>query len=128
MRNFKTTVAPLLIGMAMFYLAGCEYDEILPPPPPDQVSFSVDIVPIFNQSCNIAGCHSGTAGFVPDLTSANAYNSLIEGNYIDTITPDNSLLYRWMTGKEGVSMPPDGTNSFYNATVLKWIEQGALEN
>lgn len=129
MKNFKTTCFTILLGFAMLYMAGCKYDEILPPPPPDQVSFSNDIIPIFNQSCNTSGCHrGGSADFAPDLTAANAYNALGEGGFIDTITPENSLLYRWMNGQEGVPMPPDGVNSFYNATVLKWMEQGALDN
>jgi hypothetical protein len=129
MKNFKTILAILVVATAMIQLASCKYDEILPPPPPDQVSFSGDIIPIFNQSCNMAGCHSGgAADFAPDLSAAHAYSALSDGGYIDTIMPENSLLYRWINGQEGVPMPPDGVNSFYNAIILKWMEQGAPDN
>lgn len=128
MRNFRISVATVITGLMLSIQFGCKYDEILPPPPKDDVTFSGDVIPIFNQSCNTAGCHSGNADFAPDLSSAHAYHSLFEGGYIDTISPENSLLYRWMNGQEGLVMPPDGANSFYNATVLKWIELGAKEN
>lgn len=129
MRNIKFSISAILTALLIVFMFSCQYDEILPPEPPDDVTFSGNILPIFNQSCNSAGCHSGgSADFPPNLAPSFAYQSLQQGGYIDTITPENSLLYRWMIGNEGIPMPTDGTNSFYNATVLKWIELGAKEN
>lgn len=91
------------------------------------VSFSNDIIPIFNKSCNNSGCHSAGAK-APDLTAANAYLSLSAGNYMNTSTPQNSELYLWMTGKKGAPMPLSGPDKDYNALVLAWIKQGAQNN
>ncbi|MCB0521333.1 MAG: hypothetical protein H6577_24255 [Lewinellaceae bacterium] len=129
MRNIKISLAAIFSALLLTFQFGCKYDEILPPAPKDDVTFSGDVIPVFNQSCNTAGCHGGGASDVaPDLSPANAYNALFTGGFIDTLQPDNSKLYRWMAGEEKVPMPPEGANSFYNATVLKWIELGAKEN
>lgn len=57
-----------------------------------------------------------------------AYESLWSGNYIDTLVPDQSELYQWMSGLKGLPMPVEGANATNNAVVLQWIEQGALNN
>lgn len=91
------------------------------------VSFTNDIIPIFNSSCNISGCHS-TGGKSPDLTVLNAYNSLTNGGYITISDPQTSLIYLWMTGKRGTPMPVSGINKDFNALILAWIKQGAQNN
>lgn len=91
------------------------------------VSFAADIVPIFNKSCNGSGCHSA-GGVAPNLTAAGAYTALTGGNYLNTTAPQNSELYLWMTGKKGTPMPLSGPDKDYNALVLAWIKQGALNN
>lgn len=119
----------IVSGVIIAGAISCKYDDILPPEPDPgiQVSFSEDIVPIFNASCNQSGCHNG-AGHQPDLRSFSAYESLWGGNYIDTILPSQSQLYQWMSGTKGLPMPVEGSNATYNAAVLQWIEQGALNN
>lgn len=91
------------------------------------VSFTTDIVPLFNKDCNTSGCHN-TGGIKPDLSSANAYNSLQAGNYLSLEAPDQSTLYLWMAGKKSTPMPLAGPNQNYNALVLAWIKQGAKNN
>ncbi len=91
------------------------------------VSFAKDIVPIFNSSCAISGCH-GTGGKSPDLTTSNAYNNLLIGNYLNKDDASNSELLKWMTGKKSTPMPVGGINKDYNALVLAWIKQGAENN
>ena len=105
------------------------YDELVEEPPIDQpVSFQNDIIPIFNADCNFSGCHN-TGGIHPDLTASEAYNSLIsEDELIDTDVPENSHLYIWVNGQGDLPMPPSGTDPFISATILAWIEQGALNN
>jgi len=118
---------PLVI---MLFFAGCYYDSYIMPETPEitrDVSFSRDIIPIFNQSCNTAGCHS-LGGTAPDLTPTNAFNALRSGDYINTTTPESSELYKWMIGERAVPMPLSGPNQNYNAYVLAWIKQGALNN
>ena len=120
-----------LAGFTMLLLIGCYKDktvifdtgeEITRP-----VSFVNDIFPIFNSSCNISGCHSAGSK-TPDLTLTNAYNSLMNGNYVNKDDAESSELYLWMTGKKGTPMPVGGINKDYNALVLAWIKQGALNN
>lgn len=91
------------------------------------VTFSKDIIPIFTNSCALAGCHA-SGGRTPDLSAANAYNSLKIGNYFNTATPENSTIYLWMTGKKSTVMPVGGMNKNYNALMLAWIKQGANNN
>jgi hypothetical protein len=91
------------------------------------VTLSQDIIPIFNKSCNLSGCHS-SGGQVPNLSSSAAYSSLVIGNYIDKTVPENSFLYLKMTGKKGTVMPVSGINKEYNALILAWIKQGANNN
>lgn len=108
----------------------CYYDQVLPAEPVGDVgemSFSKDIIPIFNASCNSTGCHN-QGGQKPNLTATNAYSSLTSGGYIDKNPPESSSLYQWMNGEKGLPMPLSGPNATYNAKVLAWIEQGALNN
>ncbi|MFZ4058196.1 MAG: hypothetical protein ACOYKE_08640 [Ferruginibacter sp.] len=120
-----------LAGFTMLLLTGCYKDktvifdtgaEITRP-----VSFTTDIMPIFNSSCNTSGCHSA-GGKTPDLSTGNALNSLTNGNYLNTNVPTSSSLYLWMTGKKSTPMPISGVNKDYNALVLAWIKQGAQNN
>ncbi len=120
-----------LAGFTMLLLIGCYKDktilfdtgeEITRP-----VSFASDIVPIFSSSCNSSGCHSAGSKS-PDLSIANAYASLSNGGFINTGDPQSSELYLWMTGKKGTPMPVNGVNKDFNALVLAWLKQGALNN
>ena len=124
----------LCIGITLFALfsltTGCTYDQYLPEEEPvivDMVTFSGDILPIFNEACNSAGCHN-SGGFAPDLSPGIAYDALITGGYIDIAVPDNSELLEWMRGNRRIDMPIEGPNNDYNAAVLAWIKQGALNN
>ena len=91
------------------------------------VSFASDIIPIFNSSCSVSGCHSA-GGKAPDLTTSNAFNNLATGNFINISSPESSVILQWMTGKKSTPMPVGGINKDYNALVLAWIKQGAQNN
>jgi hypothetical protein len=127
-KRFLTTV----MVAVLFILSGCYKDRTVPnldngSTITKQVSFASDIIPIFNSSCNMSGCHS-SGGHSPNLIAANAYSSLTNGNYIDLDTPENSPIYLWMTGKKSTPMPVGGMNTTYNSLVLAWIKQGAKNN
>jgi hypothetical protein len=118
----------LILSFFLTFLAtSCYYDAVLEPEISGDVSFSADIIPIFNASCNFAGCHN-SGGIPPDLSPGNAFNALNAGNYINVSSPEDSELYRWMRGERAQPMPLSGPNATYNATVLAWIKQGALNN
>ncbi len=115
--------------LAASIFTSCYKDVTVPTTAPEvtkDISFSTDVLPIFTSNC--ASCHS-TGGQAPDLTAANAYNSVTGGDYLDLSTPTNSELYMRMAGlgSEGV-MPPSGANPANAATVLAWIKQGAKNN
>ncbi len=131
MSNIKIKTKLLMLLSSFALLSGCYKDRTVifesGPEITRTVSFSSDIIPIFNKSCNQSGCHA-KGGQVPDLTAVNAFNSLTIGNYIDHNTAINSLLYLKLTGKKGTPMPVTGINKDYNSLVIAWIKQGAKNN
>lgn len=94
-----------------------------------EVSLTKDIFPIFNNSCNISGCHSA-GGIKPDLSETNAYSALNNGGYLNSGNPAQSELYLWVSGQRAAEMPPGGpaNPSNLNNLILAWINQGALNN
>ena len=123
-------VVLMLATVSVLVLQGCYKDKTVyldAPAITRTVSFSQDILPIFNKSCNLSGCHS-SGRQNPNLTPSSAYNSLITGNYVSKTSPENSLIYLKMTGKKGTVMPVGGMNKDYNALILAWIKQGANNN
>lgn len=120
-----------LAGLTMLLLAGCYKDKTVMSDTGTAitrpVTFSQDIIPIFNKSCNMSGCHS-PGGKSPDLTAINAYNALTVGNFFNTSAPEKSTIYLWVTGKKSTPMPVGGINKDYNALIIAWIKQGAQNN
>lgn len=129
MRNSRFQLVTALLTLIILG-GGCYYDNVLLPSGEDiqgEMSFTADIIPIFDKDCNTSGCHT-TGGQKPDLTAANAYTSLTNGNYINTSSPEESELYLWMKGLKGLPMPPSGTDATNTAKVLAWIKQSAQNN
>jgi len=122
----KKHILLIIMAVGVALLQSCQYEWVDPVDPeiPDVVSFSSNIQPIFDRSCNNAGCHS-TGGVAPDLTAGIAYNDLFAENMIDQTTPENSILYKKCA--TGGSM-----NKFTQVgdpeIILKWIQEGALNN
>jgi hypothetical protein len=119
------------MGVSVFLLSGCYKDKTVVFDTGAEitrtVSFTTDIQAIFNSSCNTSGCHS-SGGKSPDLSATNAFTSLANGGFLNTSDPAKSELYLWMSGKKGTPMPLSGVNKDFNALVLAWIKQGALNN
>lgn len=116
----------MLMAMAGFFLASCEYEWIEPEkaPIPDNVSFTSDVMPIFDNGCNTNVCH-GPGSTPPDLSADNAYDALIGGGYVNTDTPESSTIYTSMTSG---SMVPYVQNAGDPDIILAWIKQGAKNN
>jgi hypothetical protein len=113
----------IAFAAAVFALS-CSYSPLVEPEVvvPDELSFSEQIEPIFDSKCS--GCHPNSGGL--DLSTGNAYSSLkASDKYINLNDPASSLIY---------TLPhPDGSHyrkysSQDAALVLKWIEDGALNN
>jgi hypothetical protein len=130
----KIIIAGLVLtASCLLLLMSCSKDVTLIIPNNEEVTQTVslkdNLVPMFSKNCALSGCHN-TGGLKPDLSADKAYNSIINGNYTDLTTPENSLIYLWLTGKKSTPMPvgaannPDNINQF----VLAWIKQGAKNN
>ena len=127
MKRFKV-LASLLFAMAMVLAStGCYKDIISPGKdpngPPQFVSFSGDVVPIFAKTCAISGCHSAGA-HSPILTADKAFASLTAGGFINTLVPDKSAIYTAV--KPGGNMPT--LNPADLQLLLDWIRNGAPNN
>ena len=104
------------------------YKALADPKYPDEretpISFATDIeAGIFNNGNKCAGCHNNSspaAGL--DLSTGNAYNSINSAKYINLVIPSQSLIYTY----------PSAHYASYTSgeadAVLKWIEQGAMDN
>ena len=127
----KSKILILLSVIVLIILfSGC-YKDILSPgqdptAPPQDVSFSGDLQPIFTASCALSGCHDGVPAHKPSLTAENSYNAIIGGGFINTVVPASSLLYGEV--KSG-GMPPTGALKPSDVQkILDWIRNGAKNN
>lgn len=96
---------------------------------PDTVRFSVHVQPLFNYYCVGTYCHSGAnpPGNV-NLDPGTSHNALTGQGYINTSNPKQSMLYSQMMSTTS-PMPPYGNlEKCKTDLILKWIEQGALNN
>ncbi|HET9487569.1 MAG TPA: hypothetical protein VFO54_09045 [Chryseosolibacter sp.] len=114
--------------VASLTVVSCYYDEVMGDSDelPQNVSFNRDVMAIFNKSCNMAGCHDADPPQLPSLVQENAYNSLVQGGFVNTTVPSESTLYAVLA--EG-NMPPSGAlSSREMKIILAWLNEGALNN
>lgn len=106
-------------------LASCTYyeNDFDPLVVPDDLSFDEHIIPIFEESCDNAGCHSGT--IPPDLQRDVAYKNLTNGGYVSLDgDAEGSILYQKIDGGSMEGFATDKDRAFIKA----WIEDGAQNN
>ena len=119
-----------MMAVMLVLATGC-YKDILDPgqdpsAPPQAVSFSGDLIPIFTTHCSTSGCHDAVPAHKPALTPDKAYNAIIGGGYVNLVVPASSILYGEI--KSG-SMPPSGALKTSDMQkVLDWIRNGAPNN
>ena len=118
----------LLLTLAMAF-TGC-YKDIIKPElasdpdgPPQQVSFKNDLAPIFNTSCALAGCHVAGA-HKPFLTSDVSYLQIVNGGFVNTVVPKQSILYDKINGEMKEYIP----SAVNRQKVYDWIRNGAPNN
>lgn len=113
----------IILGTA---LTGCYKDVITqadPDGPPMAVSFKDDLLPIFTTNCALSGCHA-PGGHSPDLSIDNAYKSLNNGYYVNTLIPKQSKIYEMINGEMSNYIPsPIDKKKIYD-----WIRNGAPNN
>jgi hypothetical protein len=116
--------------VAGVFLQSCYKDIISPGAdpngPPQQVSFSGDILPILTKNCTTSGCHDDKPSHQPTMVSDKAYNALMNGGFVNTIAPSSSALYTLI---KGGAMPPSGALKPADIQkILDWIRNGAPNN
>ena len=123
----------ILVAACTLFVTGCYKVTTLVIPNNTEITrpviLSTDLIPLFTKNCSLSGCHN-TGGTKPDLSATKAYNSIINGNYINLGAPENSEIYLWLTGKKAIAMPAGAASnpSNINQYVLAWIKQGAKNN
>ncbi len=109
------------IILSGFCLYSCEKYTYEPPGvnPNKEYSFQNDVLPVFE---NCQACHPSKAK--PDLSAANAYESLAKGGYVNTAKPEESVIIKKLDkGHGGLDKTSPG---YFN--ILGWIIQGAKNN
>ena len=114
----------------LLVMPGCYKDVISPGTdpngPPQFVSFSGDLIPLFNTHCNSVDCHDEIPAHAPSLVPEKAYTSLMSGGFVNTAVPNSSTIY---TVVQTGSMPPTGALKPSDAQmILDWIRNGAPNN
>jgi hypothetical protein len=115
-----------LLFSVSLVLSSCYKDVILPAvvttKPPQYVSFSTDLQPIFTTNCALSGCHV-KGSQTPYLSADVSYQQLL-GGFVNTIKPDQSELYIQINGNMQVHIP----NADDRQKIYDWIRNGAPNN
>lgn len=107
-------------------------------------SFSTNVLPIFEKRCSVGGCHSpATRQAGLNLRSTAAYDALVGVSSslrptelrVRATEPNRSWLVTMISAddaaRQGFSRMPLATHPLTTnqiATIVRWIEQGALRN
>ena len=126
----RKLIIPSFASICLLGLTPCYKDIITPGQdpngPPQQVSFSGDVVPLFTANCALSGCHDAAGTHKPSLVAENAYNAIVQGGFINTVVPQSSVIY---TEVKSGSMPPAGALKATDVQkILDWIRNGAPNN
>lgn len=122
----------LYIGVMMTLGIGFSscYKDIIQPDlpkdpnaPPQQVSFKNELAPLFNANCTDVGCHV-TGGHHPYMTLDVSYSEIVNGGFVNTALPKQSILYQQIYGDMGVHIPSLSDRQ----KVYDWIRNGAPNN
>ncbi len=126
----KRHLINILLAVALgFGLSGCYKDVLLPEAtvdpdgPPQPVSYSAELAPLFNSSCALSGCHV-TGAHKPYMATATSYLELVNGGYVNTLIPKESILYHKINGEMKEYIP----SAVNRQKVYDWIRNGAPNN
>ncbi len=121
--------AGLLLVIGGVGLTGCYKNVILPDAafdpdgPAMAVSFKTELVPILNAKCALSGCHvSGSRK--PFLSTALSYQEIVNGGFVNTVIPKESILYKSINGSMREYIP----SAIDRQKVYDWIRNGAPNN
>jgi hypothetical protein len=118
-----------LILIMVFGLTSCYKDITLPDTAfdpdgiPQAVSFNIDIAPMVNTKCGISGCHV-SGSHKPYLVLGNSYQEIVNGGYVNTLVPKESILYDKINGEMREYIPSAADRQ----KIYDWIRNGAPNN
>lgn len=125
----KLTIYTGILLVMFAGLTGCYRDVILPDPafdpdgPPLSESFKNDIAPMVNTKCALAGCHV-SGGHKPNMTIGGSYLEIVNGGFVNTILPKESMIYQKINGEMREYIP----SVVDRQKIYDWIRTGALNN
>ena len=142
-RSLAIGAMPFALGCADFEMpvdpSGGAPDVLVPTP-----SFSTNVAPIFEKRCALGGCHSiATHQAALTLDPTLAYESLVgvssslmpSALRVAPSQPERSWLVTMISSddaaRQGLSRMPLASHPLTDnqiATIVRWIEQGALRN
>lgn len=124
----------ICLYLGLFFLvgiifSGCYHDVILPDSvvdpdgPPQAVSFKTDIAPMVNTKCALSGCHV-TGAHKPVMSTNGSYQAIVNGGYVNTLVPKQSILYKMINGEMQQYIPSAADRQ----KIYDWIRNGAQDN
>ncbi len=96
---------------------------------PDSVYFTQQILPIFQSSCAMSGCHDASSQ--QDGIILDSYTNILATGKIKISNPKDSKIYKVLIESGDDIMPPPPaapTTAAQQNAILKWITQGAKNN
>jgi hypothetical protein len=118
-----------LLLLVIIALSSCYKDIVIPQlasdpdGPPQPVSFSTELKPLFAAKCTEAGCHV-TGAHKPYLTPDISYAQIVSGGFVNLPLPKESILYKNIYGE----MAQYISSSADKQKVYDWIRNGAPNN
>src|SRR6516225_5018589 len=100
----KIIIIGCFIVMAGIAITGCYSDVIMPEKPtdpngpPQAVSYSADLSPMFSSKCALSGCHV-SGGHHPYMTPDVSYHEIVNGGFVNTNVPDQSIIMIMLRGE-----------------------------
>lgn len=121
----------VLVSSLSLLCFSCYYDDLIerpidtPEPPPEgqEISYSLEIQPIWTANC--ISCHPNSSK--PDLRQNYSYQSLVP-EYVTAGFPSSSELYKKLPGNRHPVDTGFELNDEEDALIYYWIEQGAKNN
>jgi len=116
-----------IVGIIYFFfvivISSCSHESKITDNTPE-ISFSKEVLPIFQTGCAISGCHDEQTAKEDEIYTnyQNISSSVEPGN------PENSKVYKAITNYFETMPPEKPLSSEDRAKIRLWILQGAKNN
>ena len=123
--KIKLIFLPITFGLTsiLMLISSCQHESV-PANQLEQISFSKQVLPVFQNSCGTSGCHDSKS-------AENGYVFTDYASIMKSITAGDasqSKAYQAMTSTFEL-MPPNNALPINKRTLIRlWIDQGAKQN